>query len=199
MIGQCHSISIIVNQRVYRSEDSVCVVAVVCTLCNCEGVSISEDINGDYSSAEHCLMLWHDYKNKWCQVYDSSVSVSCNRQLVTQWSFVQHCSLHYSILDNDWDYNTSIRDDYSDNHYYILLCLLLQPFWEPHQWWGVCCSFKMLAGVQRASNTSVSMKWSICDNMAATVCCVWYPDVDSQETAPYRSPFNTYGLHNGKA
>ena len=110
---------IIVNQHVYKSEGSVCVVAVACTLCNCEGVSTSKDINGDYSSAEHCVILWHDYKNKWCQVYDSSVSVSCNRQLVTQWSLVQHCSLHYNILDNDWDYNTSIRDDYSDNHYYI--------------------------------------------------------------------------------
>ena len=106
---------------------------------------------------EHCVILWPHYKNKWCQVYDSSVSVSCNRQLVTQWSFVQHCSLHCNILDNDWDYNTSIRDDYSDNHYYILLCFLLQPFWEPHWWCGVCCSFKVLAGVQRAPNTFVSM------------------------------------------
>ena len=113
------TLGIFVNQQVYKWEGSVCVVAVVCTLCSCERVSISEHTNGDYSSAEHCLILWRDYKNKWCQVYDSSVSVSCNRQLVTQWSFVQHCSLHYSILDNDWDYNTSIRNDYSDNHNHI--------------------------------------------------------------------------------
>ena len=33
----------------------------------------------------------------------TSISDSCNRQLVTQWSFVQHCSLHCNILDNDWE------------------------------------------------------------------------------------------------
>ena len=144
---------IIVNQHVYKSEGLVRVVAVACTLCNCEGVSVSEDINGGYSSAEHGLILWPDYKTKWCLVYSSSVSQSCNNQWHNGalFSVVHYCDL----LDIFWDYNTF---DYSDNHYYIADMLPLQPFWEPHRWWGLCCCFKMLAGVQRASNTKVGMK-----------------------------------------
>jgi len=146
---------IIINQHVYKSERSVCVVAVVCTLCNCVcvlfvivRVSISKHTNGGYSSAEHCLILWLDYKTKWCQVYSSSVSHSCNNQWHNEalFSIVHYCDL----LDNDWDYNTF---DYSDNLYYIAVMLPLQPFWEPRPWWGLCCSFEMLARVQRASNT----------------------------------------------
>ena len=54
---------------------------------------------GLYSSAEHCEILWHDYKNKWCQVYDSSVSHSCNKQSMTQWSIVHYILIWFPLVD----------------------------------------------------------------------------------------------------
>ena len=124
MIGQCHSISIIVNQRVYRSEDSVCVVAVACTLCNCKGVSTSEDINGDYSSAEHCLILWLDYKTKWCLVYHSSVSHSCNRKLVTQWIFVHYTIIYLTMIGTTILQSEMITVTITTIYCYVCFCSL---------------------------------------------------------------------------